>query len=618
MNTKRAILALTLAALLATPALSHAQTTDPQIQALLQQIQSLLKIVEQLQQQLAQLRGEATNESTPPPAPTAPAGSVAPRPAFCTNLQSVRFGIGHRSPHVTQLQRFLKITGDFTYPEFTSYYGQVTKRAVEKYQCREMGICSGTPSTNGYGLAGPGTRKHMCTTPQPTPSPTPPPNPNPTPAPQPTPTPTPGGGGSDDGNHTGGGGGGSGHIGDGTGGGGDGTDTKITYAWYTSEWNQCTNNQQTRTVICKGSDNNIYPDDKCTSTKPVTTQSCTTAKKSCTFNGQTIQDGESVTAYKQPFVPYYTSCANVSTVRTCTNGVLSGDQNYKLESCRPKTLQHPYIRQFGYYGSAMITKGSGNYIDEVASSANVSWVHADDPDMIAKVSESYSKGLGVILMVQGRFFKYRSLDLRDDYEKRFNETWKALAQYRSVIKGFYVFDEPFHNNGKQGWTDLPEQQVKDNINTVASFLKGIAPNIPTIVVFGGDQRLETSQFFTDLLPEQVDWIGFDCYLTFLSQFGICSTSQVQTFLNNFLTKKYPHQRIVLVPDAVWRNTYPTSDIDRQVAERLKLYLDFADTHWQVIAIYPFLYQNSSILYGAESLPITRDMIRSYFAKLFRH
>ena len=60
--------------------------------------------------------------------------------------------------------------------------------------------------------------------------------------------------------------------------------------------------------------------------------SCTVGPPgSCTFNGQTIAHGSSVTAYQQPNVPYGQSC-NPQT-RMCTNGSLSG--SYQHSSCTP-------------------------------------------------------------------------------------------------------------------------------------------------------------------------------------------------------------------------------------------------------------------------------------------
>ncbi len=49
----------------------------------------------------------------------------------------------------------------------------------------------------------------------------------------------------------------------------------LTYAWETGAYGACTNGTQTRDVICRGSDGNVYPDSNCTGTRPTATQSCT-------------------------------------------------------------------------------------------------------------------------------------------------------------------------------------------------------------------------------------------------------------------------------------------------------------------------------------------------------
>jgi hypothetical protein len=52
---------------------------------------------------------------------------------------------------------------------------------------------------------------------------------------------------------------------------------------------------------------------------------------SCTFNGNTIPSGNSVTAYQSSSVTAPATCASVSQIRTCTNGTLSG--SYTYSSC---------------------------------------------------------------------------------------------------------------------------------------------------------------------------------------------------------------------------------------------------------------------------------------------
>jgi len=59
---------------------------------------------------------------------------------------------------VSELQRALQRTGDFTFPEITGFYGSATEEAVKRFQARMGVTSSGTPDTTGYGLVGPRTR----------------------------------------------------------------------------------------------------------------------------------------------------------------------------------------------------------------------------------------------------------------------------------------------------------------------------------------------------------------------------------------------------------------------------------------------------------------------------
>lgn len=129
---------------------------------LLSQISQLTQLVQQLQAQLVALQSNSTSStvySTITPTSLQATQNITP-PTWCSNPPL--FSLNTSSTHVHELQRFLTQTGDFTYGEITSYYGQETRLAVERYQCREMNLCSGSPSNNGYGLAGPGTRRAMC------------------------------------------------------------------------------------------------------------------------------------------------------------------------------------------------------------------------------------------------------------------------------------------------------------------------------------------------------------------------------------------------------------------------------------------------------------------------
>jgi endoglucanase len=59
----------------------------------------------------------------------------------------------------------------------------------------------------------------------------------------------------------------------------------------------------------------------------------TTTPANCTFNGQAVTNGNSVTAYSQATVPFGQSC--LSQARLCSDGILSGDYSYASCSVNP-------------------------------------------------------------------------------------------------------------------------------------------------------------------------------------------------------------------------------------------------------------------------------------------
>jgi hypothetical protein len=68
---------------------------------------------------------------------------------------------GLRGSDVSELQRYLKTQGFYTYPEITGYYGPATLLAVQDFQRAKSIVSYGTPSTTGYGVVGPATRAKM-------------------------------------------------------------------------------------------------------------------------------------------------------------------------------------------------------------------------------------------------------------------------------------------------------------------------------------------------------------------------------------------------------------------------------------------------------------------------
>ena len=69
---------------------------------------------------------------------------------------------GQRSQQVKKLQELLA-TDKEIYPEgfTTGYYGSLTTKAVQRFQCKYNIVCFGSPQTTGWGLVGPKTRKKL-------------------------------------------------------------------------------------------------------------------------------------------------------------------------------------------------------------------------------------------------------------------------------------------------------------------------------------------------------------------------------------------------------------------------------------------------------------------------
>ncbi len=91
-----------------------------------------------------------SNEST---------GYIPPVTSFFINANLKLRDLG---PEVVKLQSLLAKDTSL-YPEglITGYYGSLTQKAVQRFQCKHGISCSGTPETNGYGLVDLKTRQKM-------------------------------------------------------------------------------------------------------------------------------------------------------------------------------------------------------------------------------------------------------------------------------------------------------------------------------------------------------------------------------------------------------------------------------------------------------------------------
>lgn len=62
---------------------------------------------------------------------------------------------------MTSLQTFLIQKGYLAPANTTGFYGPLTMQAVQKYQCAQNIVCSGTEASTGYGVVGMKTRAKL-------------------------------------------------------------------------------------------------------------------------------------------------------------------------------------------------------------------------------------------------------------------------------------------------------------------------------------------------------------------------------------------------------------------------------------------------------------------------
>ncbi|MDB5237758.1 MAG: hypothetical protein JWM46_28 [Candidatus Kaiserbacteria bacterium] len=263
---------------------------------------------------------------------TKPSAPVATDPVSGTRTLSR----GLSGTDVTSLQQFLISQKLLSADSATGFFGALTEAAVKSFQ-RSKGIVSaGTPSTTGYGAVGPKTRGVIASTAGTTSVPTPVVT---------GPTITGTGTTISGGTTTGGGGGG----------GGGGTTSScafnggtipqgasVTAYQYSSVATGQSCASQSRTCSA-GTLSGTYQYSSCT----------IGVAQSCTLNGTTVASGASQSFYSAQSVASGLLCSSVSQSRTCTNGVLSGDQSYQYSSC---VVGQPTSCVFN--GSAIISGGT--------------------------------------------------------------------------------------------------------------------------------------------------------------------------------------------------------------------------------------------------------------------
>lgn len=287
MHMKRFLSSLAIALLFILP-LSVRGETVAELQA---ELNALLAKIAALQ---TLLQAQQTTPTTP---------AVSALTGACPSLyRTLRQGMS--GADVSSLQAFLA-SDALVYPEgaVTGYFGVLTQRAVERFQAKHGIASSGTPETNGFGLVGPATRVAIARACGGTPS---------------APTVS-----------------GTTQISQNSCSFGDITMAPgAVRAFYSRptvpSGERCSSYLQVRQCV-----NGVL-----TGSAAFSHTTCSELPPSCVAaNGATVLEGESIKLYSRSFVNVGESCDAYAQMRTCKGGVMQGDPSFSLSSCTVKTPQ---------------------------------------------------------------------------------------------------------------------------------------------------------------------------------------------------------------------------------------------------------------------------------------
>ncbi len=99
------------------------------------------------------------SNSTSPTVATPSSTSVTPATRAAAISMALYYGL--RNSQVSALQAILIQKGFLGAQYATGFFGSLTEKAVQQFQCAQNIVCSGGPATTGWGTVGPKTRKAL-------------------------------------------------------------------------------------------------------------------------------------------------------------------------------------------------------------------------------------------------------------------------------------------------------------------------------------------------------------------------------------------------------------------------------------------------------------------------
>jgi hypothetical protein len=267
---------------------------------------------------------------------------------------------------------------------------------------------------------------------------------------------------------------------------------------------------------------------------------------------------------------------------------------------RTDERRYGHLEYFGFYASAM---AHWNFTEELAPFTNLTWIHVGSATdeagaidaMVERMLQARDAGVQAVLSIEPFLFLNQRGDLRPDEDTEdFLVDLRARLEYEGLLDTLlmiYPKDEPFREFIRYRNPSYIDQYVtgkvykdihKDLVH-VNGLVKLVFPEKPIGVILSGYSLHH--RFFS--IPENYDWVGFDCYDNL---FRGCDDRSFVDSYSRLLDYMQPHQRLMAVPEAWVQN----EDLDRAdwpdvLMRRFRQHYEMALNEPRFIAFVPFIW-----------------------------
>jgi hypothetical protein len=267
---------------------------------------------------------------------------------------------------------------------------------------------------------------------------------------------------------------------------------------------------------------------------------------------------------------------------------------------RSDERRYGHLQYFGFYASAM---AHWNFTEELAPFTNLTWIHVGSRNdeagaidaMVERMLQARAAGVQAVLSIEPFVFLNERGDLRPDEDTEdFLVELRARIEYEGLLDTLlmiYPKDEPFRefvrardpNYIEQYITGEVYEDIHDVLVHVNGLIKLVFPETPIGVILSGHNLWH--RFFS--IPENYDWVGFDCYDNL---FRSCDDRPFTDHYIRLLDYMQPHQRLIAVPETwVQNEQLNRADWPDVLMSRFRHHYEMALNEPRFVAFVPFIW-----------------------------